>query len=148
MLQGEHVYWDWNQWQRVCFHTLVTKMNTEPDKYKMILSGFISPRFGKWDGHTWAALESYEQFIGVGNVTNQEGVEEEGMPKLNKKRVRVVVPADMEKYKREAALRPKRPVPALHCERCTECLAKVAQGFELPVFGSVAEAVAGRQGSL
>ena len=83
----------------------------------------------------------YAQFIGTGDITNFQGYPEEGFPKIDPKRVSVVLP-EMEQYKSRGEARTERPVPPEHCELCWACLDELARNFQLQTFSSVEAAVA------
>ena len=131
---------DWDKWQRVCFRELLKKMNTEPDKYAIILTGFMVPKPGANEYDKERVLRGYSQFIGTGDITNWKKKPEVGFRKIDPKQVRVVLP-DTEEYKRRGASRVSRPVPSVHCELCCECLHQLARSLELQVFASIEAAV-------
>ena len=131
---------DWDKWQRVCFRELLEKMNTEPDKYEIILTGLMVPKPGANEYDKERVQRGYSQFIGTGDITSWKKKPEAGFRKIDPKQVRVVLP-DMEEYKRRAASRGYRPVPSDHCELCWECFDRLARNFELQVFSSIEAAV-------
>ena len=143
VIDSQDHYKDWNKWMRVCFRELLNKMNTEPERYKIIMSGFMVPKLGADEYNMKYVQWGYSQFIGTGNITSWRGVPEENFPKIEPKRVRVVLP-EMEEYKKDAIHRIERPVPPAHCARCWECLAELARDYELQTFSSVEAAVAAK----
>ena len=131
-----HYSGDWDKWQRVCFRELLKKMNTDPDHYAIILTGFMVPKPGaNWYDKLRVQL-GYSQFIGTGDITNWWGEPEAGFPKIEPKRVLVVLP-EIEEYKRRGASRSARPVPPEHCDLCWECFHEVAKSFELQVLSLI-----------
>ena len=83
---------DWDKWQRVCFRELLKKMNTEPDKYAIILTSFMVPKPGANEYDKERVLRGYSQFIGSGDITNWKKKPESGFRQIDPKQVRVVLP--------------------------------------------------------
>ena len=134
-----------DKWQRVCFRALLKKMNTEPDKHKVILSRCMVPTPGANEHDKKRVQTGYRQFIGTGDITSKKGKPESNFPKIDPKCVKVVLPKwffpGIAAYKEGGAKRSQQLVSPENCDLYWECLKDLACTFELQVYPSIEAAV-------